>query len=286
VLVSTAAAAGIVWFVPAVTGTSRPPVLIFAARQDDKALPALTSAADFLTRLVEMVGPVFGVAVVVGGAVALVAAVRQSSLRAPVVACTLIALSVLLLMLFGIAEYSVRYLVPSLPFLAILAAAGLTYVADRPTSHAVVALVAAVGIVGVGLAANTAVDRTNELQERFGPVRTAYENITGTAERPCVVLDNNPTAEWYTGCAAFGVSDLLRHLARTPQGSGVDSDEPLFAVIRDYPNWGNPSLPMQALLEELAVGAVATSQTVTVLDLGSVRRLTAALERRGMLPPR
>jgi len=282
VLASTAVAAGIVWFVPAVTGSSRPPVLIFAGRQDDKAVPALTSAADFLTRLFELVGPVFGPLVLVGGGVALVAAVRHRVLRGPVVACALIALSVLLLMLFGIAQYTVRYLAPSLPFLAILAAAGLIHIADRPTSQAVVVLASAIGIVGVGLAADTAVHRTNEMLQTFGPVRSSYEDITSSAERPCVVLDHNPTAEWYTACAAFGASNLPHLAAHTLPRAGVDPDEPLFVVIRHWPNRANPSPQAQALLEESVVG-VDRSQAVTVLDMGTVGQFTALLERRGLL---
>jgi 4-amino-4-deoxy-L-arabinose transferase-like glycosyltransferase len=286
VLASTAVAAGVVWFVPAVTGSSRPPVLIFAGRQDEKAVPALASAADFLTTLFELVGPLFGPLVVIGGGVALVAAVRQRELRVPAVACALIALSVLLLMLFGIAEYNVRYLTPSLPFLAILAAVGLVRVAERPMSAGLVALVAAVGVAGVGIAAGTAVDRTNEMTQTFDPVRAAYEGITATAEAPCVVLDYNPTAEWYTGCAVFGASNPPYLAADTFPRAGIDPDEPLFAVIRSWPNRANPSAQAKVLLQELAVGALDTPPSVTVLDLGSVGRFTAALEQRGMLAPR
>jgi len=282
VLASTALAAAVVWFVPIVTGTSRPPVAIFMDRQDDKAVPALQSAADFATRLLQAVGPVFGLLVVVGGAVALVAALRHRALRGPVVACALIPLSVLAFMLFGIAQYNVRYLAPALPFLAILAAAGLVRLTDRLTATAAVALAVGVGIVGAGVAADTTVDRAARLTQRFGPVGAAYRDITRTIAPPCVVLDHNPTAEWYTDCAAFGALGLPHPVADPAPRGAVGSDEPLVAVLRHHPDRGNPSPAMQALLEDVAVGAVHRSGDVTVLDLGTVERYAAALGRRGL----
>ncbi len=282
VLASTALAAGVVWFVPTVTGSSRAPVLIFAGRQDDKAVPALQSAADFATRLFQAVGPVFGPLVVVGGGLALVAALRYRALRGPVIACTLIPLSILLLMLFGIAQYNVRYLAPALPFLAILAAAGLVRLADPPTSPAALALATVIGLAGVGVAADTAIDRTDELHRRFAPVRAAYGHITRTTAPPCVVLDHNPTAEWYTGCASFGAPGLPRPVTDPPPRGGVGPDEPLSAVLRDYPNRGNPPPGMQVVLKDVAIGATRSGSEVTVLDLGTVGRYAAALERRGM----
>lgn len=283
VLALTAVAAGVVWFVPPVTGSSRPPVLIYAARQDDKAIPALTSAADFLTSLFDAVGPLFGPLVVIGGGTAVVAAFRRRNLRGPVIACGIIALSVLFLMLFGIAEYEVRYLTPSLPFLAMLAAVGLACIAEQLPPRAAVILGAAIAVTGVGLAADTAVDRTNEMTRTFGPVRAAYRDIAAATQSPCVVLDNNPTAEWYTGCASLRYPDLGDVAAGPLQRAGVAPHEPLFVVVRNWPNAITPEPQVQALLHQLAVDAVSSSQQVTVLDMGSVGHFTAALERRGVL---
>jgi 4-amino-4-deoxy-L-arabinose transferase-like glycosyltransferase len=283
VLALTAAAAGVVWFVPPVSGSTRPPVFIFTARQDEKAIPALASAADFLGALVALVGPVFGTLVIVGGGVAAAAALRRPSLRGPVIASGLIALSVLLLMLFGIAEYHVRYLTPCLPFLAILAAVGLTQLAERLPPGAVAGLAAAVAVAGVGVAADTGVDRANEMLRTFGPARAAYRDIAAATARPCVVLDNNPTAEWYTGCASFRIPRSRGALARTLPRAGVAPDEPVFVLLRNWPNVANPDPPVRELLEQVAVGAVDTSHLVTVLDMGSVEDVTARLERNQAL---
>jgi len=70
--------------------------------------------------------------------------------------------------------------------------------------------------------------------------------------------------------------------ARTLPRLGVDPDEPLFVVIRHWPNRASPSPQARALVEESVVG-VDRSQAVPVLDLGTVRQFTAVLERRGLL---
>lgn len=280
VLLSTAAAAGIVWFVPAVTGVSRAPVLIFLGRQDDKAIPALTSAADFAVTFAEALGPIVVVLVLVGGGAALAPRWQRPGLRWPALACAAIAGIALLLMLVGIAEYNVRYFAPALPFLAIVAAIGLAgLVGSRPT-RAVVAVAAVTTVVGLGLAASTALDRTRELYDRFATVRDAYGVITREVRPPCVVLDNNPTAEWYTGCAAFGAAELPAPGAPW-RGGLIGVDEPVFAVVRDYPNRGNPSDAMRAVLDDVAVGVTEVGD-VTVLELGTAGEYAAALERRGV----
>lgn len=293
VLALTAVAAGVVWFVPQVTGTSGAPVLQFATRQDDKAIPVLASAADLFTHLLELVGPVFGPLVIVGGVVAAVAARRHRELRGPLVACVLIALSVLGLMLFGIAEYHLRYLAPALPFLAIVAAIGLVQIARRLPRRAIVAISAIVGVVGVGVAVDTAVDRTIELQRRYGPTRAGFETIDALTNPPCSVVHRNPAAEWYTGCAILRPADLHRAAVRGWPRPGVPGDEPSFVVIR---NGRSPvdlarrqrgqvggTQTQGALLEQLAVDVIHVSPPVKVLELGAVEDVATALVERGLL---
>lgn len=282
VLIATAAAAGAVWFIPQVTGSSRPPVLIYGARQDAKAVPALESAADFLSSLLALVGPVVGPLMVLGGVAAGVAAAHRRSLRGPVIASALIALIVLVLMLFGIAEYHVRYLVPALPFLAILTGIGLAGLAGRARPRAVMAGGVVLAVLAVAVVAGMTLERARSMHRIFGPVRDAYARIDSVTRHPCAVLDANPTAEWYTGCAAFPPADPVRLVTRTLPASGVAPDEPLWVVVRRWENRANPSPRNQALYEQMAVDAVDGSAEVFVLDMGSAGRLADALDTRDL----
>lgn len=282
ILASTAAAAAVVWFVPVVTGASRPPVFVYAARQDRKAVPAATSAADFASTLLELVGPVLGPLILVGSLVAVVLAVRGRAPRGPVAAFALIALSVLLLMLFGIAAYELRYLTPALPFLAMLAAVGLVKAARWVTPRSAATLGAVVAVLGLGVAADTAVDRAGEITRDFGPVRVAYRDIASVTAPPCVVLDNNPTAEWHTGCAALDPSPLWRLVQREIPYAAAAPDEPVHAIVRDRAVAGGLVGDERALVEALARRDVSSAPTVAALDVGTVERVVAELRARGL----
>ncbi|HEX6254291.1 MAG TPA: glycosyltransferase family 39 protein [Euzebyales bacterium] len=296
-LVGTAVGAAVVWFIPAVTRSPRPPVLIFTDRQDAKAIPATESAADFFASLATVTGPVFGTLVVIGIVLAVVAAWRHPALRGPVVASALVTLSVLALLLVGIAEYHLRYLAPALPFLAILAAIGI---ADLPSWNTRPAAWVTLGVIGavVGLAglihtARVTLHSVDELSRVAGNRRAAYVHIAETTERPCVMLNRSPTAGWYSGCTLkrpVSIRHGVAELAETAR-----ADDPLWMVLRR----GDTSFPLRgretdagahaAWLRRTAAEVTDVTPATAALRMGTVAEFDAALGQRDntlrRLPP-
>jgi hypothetical protein len=271
--------------------------LIFTDRQDAKAIPAAESAADFLTSLAAVTGPVFGTLVVIGTVLAVVAAWRRPALRGPVVAIALIALSVLALLLVGIAEYHLRYLAPALPSLAILAAIGIADIPRWSTRPAVRVTLgvsgAVVALVGVALSAQVVLHRVDAWSRVAGNSRAAYVHIAETTERPCVMLHRSPPAGWYSGCmlvrpvsVRHGVADL----AET-----AHADDPLWVVLRrddtSFPLRGRETdtTAHAAWLRRTAAEVTDVTPTTAALRMGTVAEFAAALRKRDndlrRLPP-
>jgi hypothetical protein len=304
----TAGATAAVWLIPQVTGSSRPPVLIFRGRQVAKAVPMLDSALDFAGRIPVLVGPIVGAAIVVGIAAALVAARRRQVAAAPVVACLGVAASCFGLLLVGVAVYHVRYLTPALPFLTIAAGAGLAWAGAKVPGRTIVAIVAIAAIVvGAVPAFRTAAVTAQRLERRYGPTRTAAANLADVAPDSCYVLSPLPQqTQWYSRCGASyipmlpigdgrshqtGISDAqlmaerLRYLfGRRLAAHGIEDGAPVYVMLKR----GSVSRPRgeaRALLFDLARWKVAAADgrgPVTIRYLGTAGELA---ERADTITP-
>lgn len=308
----TAAAVAAVWLIPQVTGSTRPPVLIFRGRQVAKAVPMVDSMLDFADKVPVLVGPIVGAAIVVGIAAALVAARRREVAAAPVLACLAVTVICFGLLLVGVAVYHVRYLTPALPFLAIAAGAGLAWTGANVPGRTVVTVMTitavAAGAVGAALAFRTAAVTAQRLERRYGPTRTAAANLADVAPDSCYVLSPLPQqTQWYSRCGTSyiptlpigdgrshqtGIADAhlmaqrLRSLfSRRLAAHGIDEDAPVYVLL----NRGSLSRPMgeaRALLLDLSRWKVAAAdgrRPVTVRYLGTAGELAEGADTIGPL---
>lgn len=310
----TAGATAAVWLVPQVTGSKRPPVLIFRSRQVAKAVPMLDSALDFASKIPVLVGPIVGAAIVVGIVAALVAVRRRELAAAPVIACLAVAVACFSLLLVGVAVYHLRYLTPALPFLAIAAGAGLTWAGwrvpdnTRVLGRTVVTVIAAAAVMaGALIAFRTAEASAQRLERRYGPTRTAAVDLADVAPHSCYVLSSLPQqTQWYSGCGAShipmlplgdgrtgttGISDpdLMASRLRDEfrdglAANGVVEDAPVYVMLKR----GSLTAPRgeaRTLLADLAKWRVATADgrsRVTIRYLGTAGELA---ERADAITP-
>jgi hypothetical protein len=285
-LLAPAIAAGIVWFIPQVTNSPRPPVLIYSGRQDAKAIPAAESAADFMASLGQLVGPVLGALIIIGAIGAIIAARHNRRLRNAAIAATLIALSVLIAMLVGIAQYHLRYLTPALPFLALLTAIGLITLATRLPRPITITAIALLTITGTTLATQTATGRADGMERAAGQVRGAYTVVDERTDGPCVLLDRHASNEWYSHCASLRPYDIALSVRRMGRRNTVAPDEPMYAIIRHSQSEPNLQGEEAEALEELALSRVEVSPKITVVDVGTYGRFVEAFRERGLLDRR
>ncbi|HSJ46287.1 MAG TPA: glycosyltransferase family 39 protein, partial [Euzebyales bacterium] len=307
----TAGATAAVWLIPEVTGSRQSPVLIFRDRQVAKAVPMLDSTLDFVGKIPVLVGPIVGTAIVVGIAAALVAARRRQVPAAPVVACLAVALTCLGLLLLGVAVYQVRYLTPTLPFLAIAAGAGLAWVGARVPGRTVVTVVtvAAVVAVAVGavLALRTATVTADRLERRYGPTRTAASNLSDVAPDSCYVLSSLPQqTQWYSWCGASylpvlpigggrsrqtGISDaqlmaerLRSVFSRRLATHGIDDGAPVYVMLKR----GSISMSRgeaRALLLDLSRWKIAGARGRAPITIGYLGTAGELAERADTIAP-
>lgn len=300
----TAGAVAAVWLIPQVTGSMRPPVLIFLGRQVAKAVPMLDSALDFASKIPVLVGPIVGAAFVVGIVAALVAARRRQVAAAPVIACLAVAVTCFGLLLVGVAVYSLRYLTPALPFLAIAAGAGLAWAGARVPGRTVVTVAAVAAVAGGALVAfRTAEVSVQRLEHRYGPTRTAAVDLATVAPDSCYVLSPLPQqTQWYSRCGASyipvlpigdgrthqtGISDpqlmadRLRGLFRTRLAAhGILEDAPVYVMLKRGSR-ARPRGEARALLVDLARWQAAAAdgrRPVTIWYLGSAGELAERVE--------
>ncbi len=198
---ATFAAVSAVWFVPWVTGANRPPVLVFAERQTGKEIPVMERMATFLDLLPGLFGPVVGPLAAVGVIAAVVQLARYRLHSEPIVAALAIVVLTYLLLIVGVADLAHRYLVPGMPFLAILAGSGLAIVTGGIRTlplarYGGIALAFAAVAVGATLTGKLVAART----ESLGPLRSALIDA-GHGIDDCIVISSTPQqSAWYSGC--------------------------------------------------------------------------------------
>lgn len=252
---ATLAAVTVVWFVPWVTGANRPPVLVFRERQSGKEIPIPDRIADFGSIVPDLLGPVIGLAILAALAALFIGITQQQISIGPVITLASIAFVIYALLILGVADQRLRYLTPGIPFLVILAAAGLAWLSERLVPAVSATLVAALLVGGVWVAHTTTTTTTTKLLASHTGLRMAARHL-GDGMDECVVIASNPQqASWYSGCAALFMPAMppervgvppppitdrkvfLKRMERMLDGSfrrhGLRKSSPVFVLVRE-----------------------------------------------------
>lgn len=197
----------LVLLVPGVTNSGGSPGLAFRQRQVDKELGPFSSWLDFGELLPGVVGWPVGIALALGIAASLVAAVRHPSLRRGLLGAATGGMSFWVVLNVGLAEGAAQYLVPMLPWCAIVAAIGLVWLSSRGPRPVVVGLAAVLGLAAPLAAFSDGIDATDTHRRSYGTIRAMSRAIgQDAAGGPCVVLTSySPQVAWYSGCVARAV---------------------------------------------------------------------------------
>lgn len=201
----TAAAVGAILLVPAVTGSAQAPLRAFRARQDAKGIGAFASYGDFNEHWPRVLGGPVGLVVVVGVVLALVALTRRGDTRGRIAIVLGVFVVSYALLNAGLAQGFPMYLVPMLPLVMIVAAAGLAPLLDRVNVATVLALVAALLAV-TAVPAYRAGQQAVRLQERnFDLLEQSAVAIGRERAGNCVVVASySPQVAWYSRCLSLG----------------------------------------------------------------------------------
>lgn len=193
-----------VLFVPWVTNSSSSPYVAFAGRQVDKGINATASYTSFVTLLDETFGFVVGGAIVLGIGAALVRHLPMESM----LAATFATVALVVGMNLSLAEMFGQYLMPLIPFAAMLAGAGLASIAVTPTLTAIVV----VALVGAGFlpAYRSAQESVDTTTDYFNVLRETGRSIdAATDDGECIVLTSySPQVGWYSNCNARNFNRL------------------------------------------------------------------------------
>jgi len=202
VAVGTALAMGAVLYLPFMTGSDTAPARAFGERQVAKDLPFWQSYADFAGEAPGLFGPVVAPLVAFGLALAIWAAARR---RIPARAAVIAGATFLVFFVglnHGLAQGFEQYLTPAVPFLAALAAAGLTQV--RLRRQVMRLSIVLVSLLAFGWAAASSNGTADLLGRRFTALRSAAVRTGAGLEHPCVVLTSYVSQiGWYSRCAAY-----------------------------------------------------------------------------------
>lgn len=197
---TTVAAMAVVLFVPAVTNSGSPPYLAFRGRQVAKELSATASYDTFAGLLDDTFGLVVGGLVVLG--VVTVVVVAVTGRRRPsgsIVAMAIAAGGFVVGLNASLAELDANYLVPLVPFAAILGGAGLAnLLAARVAATVVAGLVVVVGLLPAWSSAQDSVDSADRAH---GVIREIGRELDRRTDQPCLVMSSySPQIGWYGGC--------------------------------------------------------------------------------------
>lgn len=195
-----------VLLVPSLTNSSRAPGLAFRSRQINKEIGAFESYADFAGVLDDVFGPVVGVLLIVGVVVGIL---RIRRLPAPSMAGMGAATLLFVVGLnFSLAQMFAQYLVPLVPFISIVAAAGLGLLWTTRSGVTAISALLLVGIVPTWLTAKAEVDKFHEW---YGVIRHVSRELDEMTQGPCLVVTSySPQVGWYSQCPAYGFTTPMR----------------------------------------------------------------------------
>lgn len=205
-----ATAVGAILLVPAVTGSVRAPLRAFRDRQVAKGIGAFASYADFVEHWPRVLGGPVGVVVVVGVVLALVALTLRGDSRARVAIVLGVFAASYALLNAGLAQGFPMYLVPMLPLVMIVAAAGFAPLLDRVNVASMLLLVAALLATAAVPAYRAGRDAVDTQQERFELLERAAADIGDGRGGDCVVITSySPQVAWYSRCVSIGYPSRL-----------------------------------------------------------------------------
>jgi Dolichyl-phosphate-mannose-protein mannosyltransferase len=300
---ATLASTMFVLLVPAVTGKTNPPLLIFLGRQVAKQVGYIDRLLALRVEVPMLLGPLIGLLIVIGIGAVLVAMVRRDISPPAVIGCIAVGVVALLALALGIADHQIRYFTPAVPFLALGAAPGLVWLASRIPSPAMVVAVGAALSLGLLVSWKAMDEHTSGRLANGSAPRQAALELGRVANKPCAILSRNPNYEWYSGCKSIlypvqrvwidgepeagGIEDetlMLRRLRSQAERLTVGGgDAEIYMILSEGPSSPQPRGPARDVLLSLALGEEVTasgdSGTVHVYDLGTAQRVLTEVRR-------
>lgn len=265
---ATLAAMLVVLVVPPVTNSTRAPGDAFRVRQVRKELSPFASWGDFAGHVPSLLGWAVGIAVVVGLVAAIVLAARREPLRRGLVMPVVGAVVFWVVLNVGLAQGFGQYLLPIWPFVLLVAATGLVWLAERTPRLLVATLGVTLLLAGpvVGFLSAAAVPAG--FQDAYGVIRATSRAIgEDAASGPCVVLTSySPQVAWYSGCSSRAIApelmvggdadrDVLLAQAAQRYAADLPPDAPVYAV---FFNRGKRQPTAEVIEQILQVGPVTT----------------------------
>ncbi|MDQ1520735.1 MAG: hypothetical protein QOI55_1808 [Actinomycetota bacterium] len=287
VAAGTGAAMALILLVPAVTGADVRPLRAYLDLKNSWHRHAFAAVGDFVHLTPETIGPVCE-AVVLLGAVGFAYRVISGRWRSrPLLLVAGICVAFFVLINLAVPAGFPQYLLPGLPFLAILAAACAAPLLERAHPALTVALVVLIAAVSAPIVYSR--DSTmGATTNRFsGMLRAGALELRQRDDGNCLLLTGEwAAAEWYSKCrtvqmpiAATTVStyaDALRRVGSAGRGD-LPADAPVY-WLETTRGTRQPSGKVQAALEaltkrtvvDLGDPAAGRGQHVTVGYLGTV----------------